>query len=243
MVPEMILFDYGQTLIHERIFDPVLGSQAILDAAVRNPEGITAAQLVQLAEEVNRDILRSFGAPSRHYQPLEIPGLSVTRYEWEYFGLEFDLPPEELEWIYWSNATPAEAAPGARKLLDFLASRGIATGVVSNMMNSGTVLRRRLQRLLPGHPFQFVLSSCDYVFRKPHPRIFDLALKLAKCPAESILFCGDNLRCDMEGAHNAGMDCFWYTKYLRARPAGPIPDYVTELRDWQELIDLLMLCD
>lgn len=241
MAPKMILFDYGQTLVHETDYDPIRGAQALIDAARCNPRNATAQDIVQLLEAIKRDILAEFQAPSRSFQPLELSAVSVNHYILQYLGLEYDISGEELEWIFWDNATPAIATEHIGELLEVLNTRGIATGVVSNLMNTGRTLERRLSRLLPGQRFSFVLSSCDYVFRKPHPRIFDMALHLAALPPEEIWFCGDNLRCDVIGAHNAGMRPFWYTKYLRAHSNDLFPDYATEIRDWRALIEIMKL--
>ena len=45
MVPEMVIFDYGQTLVDEGDYDAVRGNRAVLSMAVKNPRGITAEQL------------------------------------------------------------------------------------------------------------------------------------------------------------------------------------------------------
>ncbi len=46
MVPEMVIFDYGQTLADEGDYDAVRGNRAVLSMAVKNPRGITAEQTV-----------------------------------------------------------------------------------------------------------------------------------------------------------------------------------------------------
>lgn len=40
-LPEMILFDYGQTLIDETDYDTIRGNHAVLQRAVSNPRQIT----------------------------------------------------------------------------------------------------------------------------------------------------------------------------------------------------------
>lgn len=239
MKPAMILFDYGQTLVHERCYDARRGAEALLSAAARNPRGVTAGELVKLMEEVERDILAEFRIPSRGLLPLELPGSAMLRYELQAMGLEFTQSVSELEWIFWDAATPAEAAEYAPELLECLREKGIASGVVSNMVNTGDTLRRRLDLLLPENDFSFVLSSCDYVFRKPHGRLFSLAQRLAGVPAEKIWFCGDNLRCDIFGARGAGMRPFWYTRYRREAAEELPADFLTEITDWRQMIQIL----
>lgn len=43
--PEMIIFDYGHTLLYEPGFDPVRGSAALLAQAVKNPHHYTLADV------------------------------------------------------------------------------------------------------------------------------------------------------------------------------------------------------
>lgn len=238
MAPKTILFDYGQTLVHEITWDPLAGAQALLDCARDNPQKVGAARLSDLLEAIKQDILREFGASTRSGQPLEIPAAAIFGYAFRILRLEFDMPMEELEWRYWQAGVPAEPAEHILSLLEELDRRGIAVGVVSNLMYTGRTLERRLEHFLPGRRFAFVLSTCDYVYRKPHKRIFDLALTLGNCAPEEALFCGDNLRCDIWGAHNAGIPSVWYTKYVKHRPDLEIPETAVEITDWRELLHL-----
>ena len=49
--PKMILFDYGNTIITEKIFGFEKGNQALLDLAVRNPRHIQIQELQEKADE------------------------------------------------------------------------------------------------------------------------------------------------------------------------------------------------
>lgn len=235
MAPKTILFDYGQTLVHEILWDPLAGAEALLDCARKNPRNVSPAQLSDLLESIKQDILRAFGVSTRSGQPLEIPAAAIYGYAFRRLGLEFDLTMEELEWRYWQAGAPAEPAEHILPLLEDLERQGITLGVVSNLMYTGRTLERRLEHFLPGQKFSFVLSTCDYVYRKPSKQIFDLALTLAGCKSEDALFCGDNLRCDIWGAHNAGIPSVWYTKYVKHRPELTIPETAVELTDWRNL--------
>ena len=105
--------------------------------------------------------------------------------------------------------------PLITEFLDWLGTQGIGTGVVSNLSFCGETLRRRIEGCLPGASFAFVISSCDYLFRKPSPHIFEAALAKAGVPAEDVWFCGDQFIPDLEGAAAAGMTPVWYRAFLR----------------------------
>lgn len=85
------------------------------------------------------------------------------------------------------------------------AKKGVQTGVISNMGFSSAVLKHRLEITFPEHCFDFVISSADYLLRKPDRRFFELGLHFAKCKPEEAWFLGDNLRCDISGAASAGI--------------------------------------
>ncbi len=125
--------------------------------------------------------------------------------------LSFSLPGPELERLYWDAAAPGRPTEGIRPLLDFLAAAGIRTGVISNLSFSGDALRERLDRLLPNHRFEFILATSEYVFRKPSPRIFRLALTMAGLEPDEVWYCGDNPVCDIDGAAACGIQPVWYT--------------------------------
>ena len=137
MAPKTILFDYGQTLVHEILWDPLAGAEALLDCARKNPRNVSPAQLSDLLESIKQDILRAFGVSTRSGQPLEIPAAAIYGYAFRRLGLEFDLTMEELEWRYWQAGAPAEPAEHILPLLEDLERQGITLGVVSNLMYTG----------------------------------------------------------------------------------------------------------
>lgn len=238
-IPEMILFDYGQTLITEERFDPIKGNQALLNIAVKKPEGLSAEQVQELANQLEEDIRDACMAEGRDDRKLDISAAAFNNYLYEYLGVEFSDTESELEWLFWSESAPGRPTHNIERLLDYLYKKGIRTAVVSNMMNSSNSLKRRLDELLPENHFEFVLASSDYMFRKPHRRIFELALEKAKLPADKIWFCGDKLVCDVEGAYKVGMKPVWYPTY---RYPG-YEDFTTvpymEIRDWEEIIEVI----
>ena len=141
----------------------------------------------------------------------EIPNAARWRWVCDMLDIRFALPTAELEEIFWDAAAPCTPTPGMPRLLALLREKGIRTGVISNMGFSGAALTRRLQKTFPEHRFDFVISSADYILRKPDPHIFALGLHRAGCRAEEAWFLGDNLRCDILGAASATMRWIWAT--------------------------------
>ena len=235
-MPACFLFDYGETLAHEDDYMPGKGFAAILEYASVNPSGADANTLLDAFAGCYRQL--RLGA---HAAGAEIPNRSRWRWLFEMFDLEFSLDLDALERVFWNAAAPCVPTPGMPELLKLLRERGIRTGVISNMGFSGAALTERLEALFPAHRFDFVISSADYVLRKPNPRLFALALKKARCQLEDAWFAGDNPMMDICGAAGAGMVPVHYTRdlgcaYREHPPVDALPPCIS-VSDWSELYD------
>ena len=107
--------------------------------------------------------------------------------------------------------------------------------VVSNSACSSAALTAELEQHDLAEFFQFVMSSADYVVRKPHPALFQTAAgKLRVAPAD-VWYVGDMPRYDVSGALAAGMVSVLYAPH-GADPEGPKPHAV--IPHWDALPDL-----
>ena len=207
--PKMILFDYGQTLVAESKFDGVRGTAAVLQHAVRNKYNLSAEEVQARANEINQEFGR-FDPKKRHLFQIEIPNTMFTPYLYESLGIEIALTNAEIDTIFWDAAAPGAATEGVEDFLKFLKKREIRTGVISNISYAPSVVAARINRLLPENAFEFILTSSNYIFRKPHRRIFDLALEKADLRPDEVWYIGDQYECDVKGALNAGLYPVWY---------------------------------
>lgn len=112
-----------------------------------------------------------------------------------------DLAQEMLDWLFagrfdglFDDSVPA---------LEALQGSGLRLGILSNFANH---LRQVLQRfgLLPF--FDFVVTSAEVGLAKPDPRIFELVVEEAGAPRSRLLYVGDHVGDDIEGARGAGID-------------------------------------
>jgi len=78
-------------------------------------------------------------------------------------------------------------------------------GVVSNFMNSGSV-EELLDRHGIAHHFDFVITSINVGWRKPHENIYNAGIEMAGCEPNEILFVGDDFECDYVGPREMGMN-------------------------------------
>jgi putative hydrolase of the HAD superfamily len=101
-----------------------------------------------------------------------------------------------------------------RDVVAGLAAR-VRLGIVSNFDHAPTV-REVLRRDRLEEFFGVVIVSDEIGWRKPHPVMFESALRRLDVPAGEALFVGDNFELDVRAATQAGLFAAWYT---RGRPA------------------------
>ena len=207
--PKMILFDYGQTLITEGPFCGLNGTAAVMQYATRNRYNLTPEQVqaeaVAVIKEVKRADLNTPGSKS-----VEVPNHMFTSYLYESLGITIDLTSAEIDRVFWDAASPGRPTEGMPELLQFLWEQGIRTAVLSNISYDGNIVRERINKVLPDNHFEFIIPTSEYLFRKPNPRIFRLALEKADLKPEDVWYIGDNYRWDVEGARSVGLFPVWY---------------------------------
>ena len=226
--PDMMLFDFGDTLLRITAYKPLEATRKIL-AVSHNPEGATAEEIAAMAAEMNHRLWGSGPQPV-----LEAATQPFQRYLYESFGVRFLMPPEAMETLFWDEVFQFEPAPGIERLLETLAASGIRTGIISNITFSGLHIEKALAEHLPDARFEFILASSDYLYRKPDPALFQLALRKARLPAERVWFLGDRPEYDVVGAASVGMFPVWYRGSARCEdPAPTVPHW--EVDHWDEV--------
>lgn len=237
--PEMILFDYGGTLMYEPDFCPSAGNMPLYPYISENPHNISPEELsdymICLFDEIRR--LRG--------ELIEIHEHLFLRYVLEHFNMKLSIPFEQAEHIIMNGISQAVETPHAGEMLSVLNEMGIRTGVVSNLCWSGNALAHRLNKAFPENKFEFIMTTSEYIFRKPDIHIFDLAVRKSGLPLDKIWFCGNDIEIDVFGSYNAGLFPVFYDDRS-------VPDKTHEkndllsidfphihLEDWFSLVDCL----
>lgn len=237
--PKIILFDYGQTLVNEKQFDSLAGTKALLEHATANRHNHTAEEVDAVAASINHEIGRD-DPKYRHLQTIEIPNHMFTSYLYHALGIELDLSEQEIDRIFWDAASPGVPTNGIEDLLDFLHENGIRTGVISNIPYCGEVVEERINRLIPNNHFEFIIATSEYMFRKPNPRIFHLALEKANLSPNDVWYAGDNPKADVQGSRNAGLHPIWYLGATTIpQPDTPEQNDILTIHHWNELKAIL----
>lgn len=236
-LPEMIIFDYGQTLINEKPFDSVKGTKAVLEQCACQPVQVTAETVQKLADEMTGEIGHYVG--TTHSDILfEVHNHKFQNYLYEFFGIKMKESPNIVEQVFWDNASEFQPTDGILDILSFLEEKNIRTGIISNISFSGDTLARRVRQWFPQTRFEFIIASSEYVFRKPHQKIFEIALRKADLDANKVWYCGDNPVCDVEGSAAAGLTPIWYKGALRHDYAEPQCEHM-QINQWPDLISML----
>lgn len=106
--------------------------------------------------------------------------------------------------------------------LQKLEESGYRLGLISNAGDDQDV-RQLARRFGIDQYFDFILTSAACSYRKPHPRIFELALSnWYFLPAEAVMV-GDNLDADIRGAQNVGLYAIWLNRRASERTGEQLP--------------------
>ncbi len=238
-LPEMILFDYGHTLIYEPCWSARRGHEALLARAQSNPDNVSVDDVMRRHREIFDGVVASI-----RKQRYEVHGVDAMRTVYESLGVNLGMSELEIEETFWNGTAQATIMPDADKLIDCINALGIRCGVISNLMWSGEALSRRINRLLPNNRFEFIMSSREYVIRKPNTLLFEIALRKAKLSADKVWYCGDNPTFDVLGAHNTGIFPVWYDNDIergyRDYSGDIVPDFEHfYIKEWAQMIERL----
>ncbi len=108
----------------------------------------------------------------------------------------------QTNWILEDDALPT---------LKKLVQDGYRLGLISNAGDDQDV-QELVRRFEIAPYFDFILTSAACSYRKPHPRIFELAIaNWYFLPSETVMV-GDNLDADIRGAKSAGLYGIWISR-------------------------------
>ena len=135
-----------------------------------------------------------------------------------FFSNLYDRFAQAEAWHIFDDVIPA---------LEFLGSRGLKLGIVSNWDER---LRPLLHQLNLDRFFQTIVISCEVGQYKPAPTIFKRAAESLASPPASILHVGDSQIMDVNGATTAG-----FQSLLLNRESIPRPGQLNSLNQLHEL--------
>jgi putative hydrolase of the HAD superfamily len=217
-----VLFDWGGTLMRDEWSDEIAleGHSAGLAALARDglpdPATFTSylreheAELFPLMSEDEIDISDVMAGSFRDH------GVELT-------DDDVRLYLQAAQDVWSSHYMLADST---HALLEALRARGLKLALVSNTASPGWLLEPILERQGITERVDTVVLSSEVGKRKPHPAIFERALRELDVPSSEALFVGDRLEADVVGASRVGMktvQAVWFR--ADEGPEGVEPDY------------------
>ncbi len=198
------LFDIGGTLIK---FDERRRAIHYVERATRAHISVTVEDAARVLAELDLEL------PARQQNvPLSLLPVATQRAFWLDFWAEgfrrLGVPSKDAALFAQELLDPMNGGnyqvvfEDVRPALDALRARGKQLGIISNFSANCEPLLRELN--LASY-FDFFIVSGILGIEKPDPRIFHAAVAAAAKPIEELVYIGDSVHHDIQGARAAGM--------------------------------------
>jgi HAD superfamily hydrolase (TIGR01549 family) len=212
-----VLFDLGGTLMYER---------ATWDAVNARADDALTNYLREQGLELNLSTFpREFRNRLRKYFTQREQDLLETTYSFVlrdvlkdkgYGDLAENIIRNALDQLFAITQTNWVLEADALPTLQKLEKDGYRMGLISNAGDDQDV-QQLARRFGITRYFDFILTSAACSYRKPHRRIFELALSnWYFLPSEAVMV-GDNLDADVRGAQSVGLFSVWISRRAGGR--------------------------
>lgn len=206
-----VLFDFGDTVVLLEKFDYDVCLEELHESLVKNQVAISYDAFKRTYFETRNRIYKETE------ETLEEPHFHL-RVSQTLEKLGHNFQPTDSRIVKASEAfvdrfvqclQMEEDVPETLAALD----RRYKLGLVSNLAFSQGVWKA-LEKFGLNRFFNVIVVSGDVGWRKPHPKIFERALKTLNVKPSNAVFVGDSLRTDIKGAQDAGMKAI----FVKRRP-------------------------
>jgi HAD superfamily hydrolase (TIGR01662 family) len=218
-----VIFDLGGTLMYERAGWDGITAQA--DEALTNylrEQGLEL-NLSTFPREFRKRLDRYFR--KREKDLLETTYAFVLRdvlTDKGYGDIPEDTVRNALDRLFAVTQTNWILEEDTLPTLKKLETDGYRLGLISNAGDDQDV-QQLARRFDIAQYFDFILTSAACSYRKPHPRIFELALSnWYFLPSEAVMV-GDNLDADIRGAKSAGLYAIWLSRRAGLQNGDTLP--------------------
>ena len=185
------------------------------------------------ARRFHHRLIANIYAERDHAQGKGADGIELDNWWRTVFALTWpsrdDLVEEMLRWHHGGRFD--RTFDDVKPALQALEAMGMPMAVLSNFP---VYLHEVLEHFDLTHFFDFVIVSAEVGLAKPDPRIFDLVAERANRPRERLLYVGDHVGDDIEGARGAGLDAVLIDRRNR-HPEAPCPR-IGDLRELEAYI-------
>jgi 2-haloalkanoic acid dehalogenase type II len=240
---DVVLFDLGYTLIYfdgtwADVFPQAVASLVDFLQAAGYP--LDAVEFDRRFNEALQEYYTSRDADFIEYTTLYV--LRQLLAEMGHFPVVDDQLRSALVRLYAVSQAYWKPEKETIQTLEELRQAGYRLGLISNAADDQDV-----QVLIDNAGlrsfFEIILTSAAVGIRKPHPRIFQMALdRWGASPGRAVMV-GDTLGADVLGAQNAGMASIWVTRRADRRENTAHEDTIQPDASIESLAELPSLLD
>ena len=236
-----VIFDLGHT-----IWDIAPGNDATLDAAYAAMSDTLASRLdrtdIPGGPEIRRAVTRALQADAETYFTAGTVLEQPPTHHWvalgcREVGLDLDeaLLREVTPPLFATEVDRLVVAEGTCEAIRALAERGILLGAVTNTLADAPTIRLMLRRNGLEDVMGCVVVSSEAGYRKPHPSLFQGALRALGVEAHEALFVGDSPYHDIGGAAAVGIRAVLTTQYVERPWIEGVPEPFARIAHLREL--------
>jgi FMN phosphatase YigB (HAD superfamily) len=181
------------------------------------------------------------GRMRKEKEMVEIPLYQILDTIYQRFGCEVtdEMLIEGMDIFYGVLVEDRRLVPGTIEMLDMVRSKGYAIGLVSDVAWGlpSDYPQRDMAYFRIIDYFDDMVFSTDVGLRKPHPKMFKIALSNLGADADESVFVGNSLQCDVKGALGVGMTAVLKKSDYYQPDDSIVPD--ARVDRWSDLVAIL----
>lgn len=209
---KLVLFDVGNTLLYaEQSFDNIVprANEAMYAALLEMGYARLDARFPEVYDQRTEEYYHLRAEELVEYSSAIVLRRVLTEYGYKevsdaHIGkaLRAFYSVTQANWIPEADTVP---------MLQVLQGQGYRLGVISNAADTEDIYQL-LDKVQARPYFEQILVSAEVGIRKPHPRIFEMALEHFGMSAQETAMVGDTLAADILGANQLGIGSVWITR-------------------------------
>jgi putative hydrolase of the HAD superfamily len=234
-----VVFDLGHTLIDYYNNWEVPELRAIersYDLAVENG---CEAEAGKFRADLKKMLVQ--GRERKEKELVEIPLYQVLDAVYQRFGCDVtdEMLVEGMDIFYGVLEEDRRLVQGTIEMLEMVKARGYAIGLVSDVAWGlpSEYPQRDMEHFRLIEYFDDMVFSTDVGLRKPHPKMFKIALSNLGADAAGSFFVGNSLQCDVKGALGVGMTAVLKKSEYYQPDDSIVPD--ARVDQWSDLTAIL----
>lgn len=234
-----VVFDLGHTLIdyYSNWENPEL--RAVERAYKLATDNGCEAEPDKFQSDLKKMLVE--GRARKEKELVEIPLYQVLDTIFQRYGCEVtdEMLIEGMDIFYGVLVEERRLVPGTIGMLEMVKAKGYAIGLVSDVAWGlpSEYPQRDMEYFHITDYFDDMVFSTDVGLRKPHPKMFKVALSNLGADAGRSIFVGNSLQCDVKGALGVGMTAVLKSSDYYQPDDSIVPD--ANVDQWSDLVEIL----